>query len=692
MGAVTLLGVAGVLLYSRLLGILRGILGRHRREILVTSFRASVSTLPESEVQILRRRLELLEDRHRSLRLLVNNLPIGLFSMEDPRLGHFTQVNAAMARAFGFAGPEELEGASAYESYADPKERDETFARFLADPGFRTTGIAKFESVRLRRDGSAFPALITVSATFGDDGAIARFDGAVEDLSERKRAERSFMASEERFRIVFETTEIGIALTDMQGRVTRSNPALCRFLVRTEPELVGARFDELLVDADRAGPVVGRPGEAGIHPPPSAAERCYATGRGDTVVGYTSVTWLSDGDGRPFQAAVVVQDVTLRRKLEDEMARVQKLESLALLAGGIAHDFNNFLAAILGNISLALEVPGHGVECLTAAQDAAMRARDVTRQLLTFASGGAPVKRTAHLLAVAREAAAFCLRGTAVACTFRQAQDLPPVEIDQGQMGQVFSNLFINAAEAMPSGGQIEFDADVVDIDDASLVILPAGRYVRAFVTDHGLGIAAEVLPRVFDPYFTTKDRGSGLGLATVHSIVKRHGGHVEVRSEPSRGTIFTLYLPASVATVSDEDIAADSVAEPLGARVLVMDDEAPVRMALERILVAFGCEVYGAADGGEALSAWSAARASGRPFDVGILDLTVRGGLGGEETMLRLRAIDPSALAIASTGYSDSPIMARYADYGFAGIASKPYTVKELVQTLRQVLATRRS
>ncbi len=659
-----------------------------------------------SEAQVLRRRLELLEERYASLRLLVHNLPIGLFSMEDPRSGRFTQVNPALARAFGFSSPEELAGREANETYGDPKERQETFARFLADPGFRETGIAKFETVRLRRDGTAFPALVTVSATFRDDGSIARFDGALEDLSERKRAERGFMASEERFRIVFESAEIGIALTDMQTRITRANPALCRFLQRSEADLVGRRFDDLLVDTDRAGSFVAQPGEAGAEPPKSAAERGFATARGDTVVGYTSVTWLSDGEGRPFQAAVVVQDVTLRRKLEDELVRVQKLESLALLAGGIAHDFNNFLSAILGNISLALQSRGDTDECLSAAQDAAMRARDVTRQLLTFASGGAPVKKRASLLAVVREAAAFCLRGSAVACTFRVFDDLPPVEIDPGQMGQVFSNLFINAAEAMPAGGQIEVDGDAVDVGpnvgnlgldagaDAgavSALFLPPGRYVRVHVTDHGTGIAPDVVARVFDPYFTTKERGSGLGLATVHSIVKRHGGHVGVRSKPSQGSTFTVYLPASAGPLSDPEKPSRSLGQSFGARVLLMDDEAPVRDVVARILGSLGCDVHAVADGDAALSAWSTARASERPFDVALLDLTVRGGMGGEETMRRLRELDPSVLAIVSSGYSESPVMSRYADYGFAGVASKPYTVADLEQTLAHVLTLRR-
>jgi PAS domain S-box-containing protein len=640
-----------------------------------------------SEVELLRERLEELEERYESLRLLVHNLPIGLFSMDDPRSGRMSQANPAMARVFGFGSTEDLKARNANETYADPKERAETFARFLADPGFRASGIAKFESVRLRRDGTPFPALITVCTTFGEDGSISRFDGAVEDVTERKRAERGFLASEERFRIVFENAEIGIALTDMQGAITRANPALCRFLQRSETNLVGVRFDDLLAGEDRTRPVVGRPGEAGSEPPGRGSERRYATARGDQVTGYTSVSWLSDGEGRPFQAAVVVQDVTLRRKLEDEMNRVQRLESLSLLSGGIAHDFNNFLAAIVANIGLALKVGDDQAECLTAAQDAALRARDVTRQLLTFAAGGAPVKRTASLLAVAREAAAFCLRGTAVTCAIREAPGLPLVDIDEGQIGQVFSNLFINAAEAMPAGGPIEVDADVVDVDAPASPALSPGRYVRTTITDHGAGIAPDVLPRIFDPYFTTKNRGSGLGLATVHSIVKRHGGHVEVRSEPSRGSTFTIYLPAAEARVPHPAPPSRPAAQPLDARVLVMDDEAPVRRTVTKILEGVGCQVHAVADGEAALSAWSEALGTERPFDVAILDLTVRGGVGGEETMRRLRAIDPHALAIVSSGYSESPVMSRHADHGFAGVASKPYTVEELVQTLARVL-----
>jgi CheY-like chemotaxis protein len=290
-----------------------------------------------------------------------------------------------------------------------------------------------------------------------------------------------------------------------------------------------------------------------------------------------------------------------------------------------------------------------------------------------------------------REAAAFCLRGTAVACVIREPAAPPVVEIDEGQIGQVFSNLFINAAEAMPAGGQIEVEAEAVDIGASGSLPLPPGRYVRTIVTDHGAGIPPDVLPRIFDPYFTTKSRGSGLGLATVHSIVKRHGGHVEVRSEPLHGSSFTVYLPASAAPAPCAEAVTGGVAQSLDARVLVMDDEEPLRKVLVQILTGFGCDVHAVPDGDAALAAWSGALRTERPFDVAILDLTVRGGLGGEATMRRLQAIDPSAVAIVSSGYSDGPVLSRYADYGFAGAATKPYTIAELLRTLAQVLAARR-
>lgn len=640
-----------------------------------------------TEVEALRRRVEELERRNAELRVLVDNLPIGLFSMEDPRSGRLTQLNPAMARTFGYDSVEACEAATAHASYRDPKERDETFARFLSDPRFRETGIARFESVRLRRDGTAFPALITVCATFRDDGQIARFDGAIEDLSERKRAERSFVASEERFRIVFESADIGLALTDMDGKIARANPALCRFVRRAEAELVGTPFDELLAEDDRLEPLVGTRDARRAH---TGAERRFQTARGEVVIGYAAVTWLADGEGLPFQAAVVVQDVTQRRRIEDEAARAQKLESLAVVAGGIAHDFNNFLAAILGNISVARTHRGDLAECLTGAHDAAMRARDVTRRLLTFANGGAPVTRPDSLVAVAREAAARCLRGSAVTCVFHEAPALPLVALDHGQMSQVFTNLFANAVDAMPEGGQIEVDASCVDVGEETLPPLAAGRYVRVAVTDHGVGISPDVVERVFDPYFTTKDRGRGLGLATVHSIVKRHGGHVEARCEPAR-TSFVVHLPATTSGESGE--GAGDEPQPLAtlqARVLVMDDEPSVREAVARMLRGVGCEVETVAEGDAAIAAWQAARAAGRSFDVAILDLTVREGTGGQETMRRLRDLDPDARAVVSSGYSDSPVMSHHARHGFAGVVAKPFTVAELVATLARVLGTR--
>ncbi|MCC6528429.1 MAG: PAS domain S-box protein [Polyangiaceae bacterium] len=640
------------------------------------------------ELDRLRARVRDLEARSASLRTLFDNLPIGLFSMEDPARGTIDEANPALARMLGLPSREAVLRLNASATYADPKERQETFARFLADPEFRRTGVCKFETVRLRQDtGRPFPVIITVYATFDAEGRIVRFDCAMEDLTERQRAERSFAASEERFRGLFESAVVGVALTDMNGRFTRANPAFCRMLERPEAELVGRHCDELLAEGEAPllGPTPGPGGALQI----AAIARAFAARDRGKVWGYAAVSWLADAEGRPFQAAVIVQDITAHKRLEDELVRVQKLESLAVLAGGIAHDFNNFLAAILGNVSLALLRPDQAnEEYLVATRDAALRAREVTQQLLTFARGGDPVKQAASLLELAREAAAFCLRGTGIAVDFAASEPAPLAEVDPGQLAQVFHNLFINAREALPGGGRVEVRVDEVEIALGDPRPLHAGHYVRVAVRDGGEGIPAEHLDRIFEPYFTTKQRGSGLGLASVYAIVKRHGGHVEARSEPGVGATFTVYLPATATAAPERvEVATDAPSARRSGRILAMDDEPAVRQVLHAMLTEAGYEVELVSDGARALGAWQVARALGRPFALVILDLTVREGLGGEATMRRLRELDPGVRAIVSSGYAENPVLATHAAHGFAARVVKPYTYAQLLAAIDEAL-----
>jgi two-component system, cell cycle sensor histidine kinase and response regulator CckA len=381
-------------------------------------------------------------------------------------------------------------------------------------------------------------------------------------------------------------------------------------------------------------------------------------------------------------------DVTQRRRIERELSRVDKLESLGVLAGGIAHDFNNLLAAILGDLSLARRDAAHSTplaEVLAEAEQAALRARDLTAQLLTFSKGGEPIKKRVSLADLVKTSASFASRGSRVKCEFTLAPDLWPVEVDEGQMSQVVHNLVLNAVQAMPAGGTMHVRAANVFPSGATTSADDSGRAVSLTVEDHGVGITDEVRNKIFDPFFTTKAGGTGLGLASAYSIVKRHGGDIDVESEPGKGSTFSILLPATQGPVETAPTQAPS---PRGrGRILLMDDEELVRRAAGRILTRLGFDMTAARDGAEAVTLYESALETGMPFDAVIMDLTVPGGLGGKEAVSRIRRIDPGVRAIASSGYSNDPVMADFRLHGFAGALPKPYQVDDLGNTLRRVL-----
>jgi PAS domain S-box-containing protein len=385
-------------------------------------------------------------------------------------------------------------------------------------------------------------------------------------------------------------------------------------------------------------------------------------------------------------------DITDRKLAEQERIRIQKVESLGVLAGGIAHDFNNLLAAILGSISVAKEGSATDplqLEVLTEAEEAAVRASELTRQLLTFSRGGEPVKRSLAVESVLRSSASFAVRGSRVVARCEVPADLWRVNADEGQIAQVIHNLVLNAVQAMPEGGTVRLGAENVPEGTALPAGLAPARYVRISVADDGPGIDPAVAHKIFDPYFTTKATGTGLGLATAHSIVRRHSGHISVESQPSRGATFQVHLPASQGDATSDVSRPAKLARGRG-RVAVMDDDKLVRKSAVRVLARLGFEAVAARDGAELLSLCEAARESGRPFDAAILDLTVPGGMGGKEAVGLLRQREPGVRAIVSSGYSSDPVMADYAQYGFAGVIAKPYRLEEMGAVLDRVLDAR--
>ncbi len=398
---------------------------------------------------------------------------------------------------------------------------------------------------------------------------------------------------------------------------------------------------------------------------------------------------IYDSRNEIIGSVLVFRDVSERRQREFERLRSEKLESLGVLAGGIAHDFNNILTAILNNIILARldSSNAEGVRGkLTEAEGATMRAKQLTQQLLTFSKGGMPVRESTSIGDLIMDSATFSLRGSNVRCTFSIQEDLWPANVDYGQIVQVVDNLVINADQAMPNGGEIHIRVENLEVGDGSGLPLFPGRYVQISVIDHGVGIPENLHQQIFDPYFTTKDTGNGLGLATAYSIVKNHGGHLEVDSKPGDGATFRLQLPAAGA--APEQQSAEPQATPAGqGKILVMDDEPSVRDILKETLDYLGYQPDFAPDGQKAIDLYTRHLQEGRPFDAVIMDLTIPGGMGGKEAIKELLRIDPHVRAIVSSGYSQDPVMAHYERHGFKNVLMKPYTVDEVGRKLHAVL-----
>ncbi|MBI5642682.1 MAG: PAS domain S-box protein [Deltaproteobacteria bacterium] len=396
-----------------------------------------------------------------------------------------------------------------------------------------------------------------------------------------------------------------------------------------------------------------------------------------------------DDSGRPSRVIGTVQDITENKKLERELLKSQKLESIGVLAGGIAHDFNNLLTGIYGNISLAgkyLSPDNKARQILLRAEAASIRARDLTRQLLTFSKGGAPVKQTVSLAERMRDWCSLALLGSNAQCHFDIHEALWPVDIDEGQISQAIHNLILNASQSMPGGGTIGIRGDNVVLSKKEGLPLKEGSYVRISIEDKGAGIPDEHLEKIFDPYFTTKQKGTGLGLATTYSIIKNHEGYITVESQVGSGSAFYVYLPASRKEAVRNEKVKEAPVFGKG-KVLVMDDEELIRDLTGDVLPYLGYSVELAKEGSEAIGLYISAMKSEEPFDAVILDLTIPGGMGGREALEKLLEINPNVKALVSSGYSNDPIMADYKKYGIKGVVAKPFNIETLSKALYNVI-----
>ena len=388
-------------------------------------------------------------------------------------------------------------------------------------------------------------------------------------------------------------------------------------------------------------------------------------------------------EGKPLLMFGTMADISERKRLEEERQTIERMKSVGTLAGGIAHDFNNILAGLYGNLSLAryrLPEDYAGHKYFEAAEKSMNRATLLSNQLLTFAKGGAPVKENLSLTSLTEEVVHFNLAGSNVKPVITADKDLWLVKADHGQIQQVFGNLTINAKQAMPDGGHLNIAMTNAEIPDENQLNLDGGKYILITVSDEGTGIAPEHKDRIFEPYFTTKETGNGLGLATIYSIINRHNGHISVTSEPGQGAIFTIYLPAAeTQELPQASPESEHLDKGHSARILVMDDEEIIRSMLQAMLEELSFTVTPCANGRQALELYARALEEQSPFDLVILDLTIRGGMGGRETARKILEIDENAKLIVSSGYAEDPVMSNYSDYGFSGVITKPYDFKKV-------------
>ena len=613
-------------------------------------------------------------------RILINQSNDAIF-IDDSETGRILDVNDKACSSLGYSRDELLNMRVVDIEAMIPDH----FSWEAHVKEVKEQGTMVLEGRLRRKDGTTFP--VEVNVRYIAQGKDSYMVAVVRDITERKQ-------QEERYRAVVHGTMDGFWMLDGEGRFFDVNDATCNLLGYSREELLRMQVSdvEAAETPEEVSGHIRRVKETGG----DRFESRHRRKDGSIIDVEVSVKYL-DIDGGQFYA--FIRDITERKRteetkitrlIEEERLKTQRLESLGVLAGGIAHDFNNILTAILGNISLAtqfLNPSDKAYKNLSGAEEAIFKAQDLTRQLLTFSRGGAPVKRVGFLCKVVRESAEFALRGANVRCDFLIPEEIKPVEVDESQISQVIHNLVVNSLHAMPQGGVITIRCENITIGPKAPLTLKEGNYVRVSVEDTGIGIPEELLGRIFDPYFTTKQTGSGLGLSTSYSIIKRHDGLITVNSKLGTGTIFQIYLPAS-----DKEVTAVSNKEKVSisgrGRILVMDDEEMIRTLAGKILGHLGYQVEFAVNGQEAIEQYQKAKGSGEPFDLLIMDLTIPGAMGGREAIERLLQIDPCVRAIVSSGYSEDPILADYRTYGFKGVIKKPYRLTELSHIVHEVIS----
>ena len=523
-----------------------------------------------------------------------------------------------------------------------------------------------------------------VLALLGEDGSAGPVDAEAKmfgfDAFHPRAVTQELLAANRHFQLILESIAEGIVELNSEHRIIYANLTAKAIIGLADEKLLGEPFPMLFEASDQQ---VVRQKLRQLDNLPSAISEDAPVAMSGKKLAVKFVPIRGEASG----IIAILNDISEKKRLTDQLQRAQKMEAIGLLAGGIAHDFNNILTAIVGNVSLAkmyLKPEDKAYQKLQEAEKASLRARNLTLQLLTFARGGAPIKRPLSLAEIIPECCKYALKDPAVQCRLELDDNLWRVDVDKGQFSQAIHNILTNAAQAMPGGGLVRITARNRVYDPKVDEQMKFVNYVELTITDQGEGIAAEHLSKIFDPYFTTRQKGGGLGLTIAYSIVKNHKGVLTVESTPGKGTTVSVQVPAAL---RPERKAGKIGLFKARGKVLVMDDEEIVRDVVREMLEFIGYAVEVVADGTAAVERYQAAMSSDAPFDVVIMDLIVPEGLGGKEAVKQLLEVDPKAKVIVSSGYSDDPIMSNYEEYGFKGVAIKPFKIEDLSRTLQEVI-----
>ena len=638
---------------------------------------------------------EAVRESEAQYRRIVETAQEGIWAVDAS--GKTTYVNAQMAKLLGHE-PLEMMGRP-FADFISPEETSDYLSRMQQ----RKQGQSETYECRLRhKEGHEIWVLVSATAQRDSHGRFLGSFAMLTDITKRKRAEEALRQSEQRaneaknlLKLVLDTIPVRLFWKDLTSTFMGCNRLFAEDAGFQVPEEVIGLDDYSMGWKEQAERYRRDDLEVMTSGSPKLQyEEIQTTPAGKQIWLSTSKVPLRNTQGEIIGVLGSYEDVTRRKWAEEELLKAQKIESLGLLASGIAHDFNNILMVIMGNISFAktnISPADNAYERLTTAETAALKAKKIAQQFLTFAKGGDPVKHSVSVANLIKMYGRLTLSGTLSTCEYEIPDDLWHIDADEGQIGQVVTNILINADQAMQDGGVFKVRCENVVIADGAHLPIKRGRYVKISITDPGKGIPEEHLSRVFDPYFTTKEKGNGLGLTSAYSIVKKHEGYLTVESTEGAGATFTFFLPASFALVATPRIN-EPQEEDERRKILVMDDDAMVRDILGAMLERLGHQAEFAQDGAQAIEKYIHGQQSGAPFDVVIMDLIVPDGMGGREAMERLQSIDPHVKVIVSSGYSSNSVMADFESYGFSGVMAKPYRFSDLRKKLREVSQSEQS